>query len=133
MFEERPGRTLKDLFDEQNALARGGNWRMSPAITVKVLRGALYNGPDHKSLGWCEPGQTIEVAAGPYADSLIADGFVEPVAEPEPEPLTIIDATDAARALAGEHGLDLATVQGTGSGGRITKGDVEKALADGNG
>lgn len=39
-----------------------------------------------------------------------------------------IDATDAAADLAAEHGLDLAKVEGTGAGGRITKGDVEAAL-----
>jgi len=35
------------------------------------------------------------------------------------------------RRLAAEHGLDLATVAGSGSGGRITKKDVEAAIAAG--
>lgn len=39
-----------------------------------------------------------------------------------------IDATDAARALAEEHGLELGAVSGTGTAGRVTKGDVENAL-----
>jgi pyruvate/2-oxoglutarate dehydrogenase complex dihydrolipoamide acyltransferase (E2) component len=34
------------------------------------------------------------------------------------------DATDAAKALAAEHGVDLANVTGTGSESRITKDDV---------
>lgn len=38
------------------------------------------------------------------------------------------DATDAAAALADQEGIDLAGVTGTGSGGRITKGDVEAFL-----
>jgi pyruvate/2-oxoglutarate dehydrogenase complex dihydrolipoamide acyltransferase (E2) component len=42
----------------------------------------------------------------------------------QPEP----DATDAARKLAQEHKLDLAAMKGTGSGGRITVGDVQAAL-----
>jgi 2-oxoglutarate dehydrogenase E2 component (dihydrolipoamide succinyltransferase) len=35
------------------------------------------------------------------------------------------------RKLAAEHGLDLATISGTGTGGRITKKDVEAAIAGG--
>lgn len=40
-----------------------------------------------------------------------------------------IDATDDARDLAEEHGVNLAGVQGTGKDGRITKGDVEKVVS----
>ena len=47
---------------------------------------------------------------------------------PAPEPATTTDATDAAKALADEHGLDLATVTGTGADGRITKDDVQQAI-----
>jgi len=38
-------------------------------------------------------------------------------------------ASPSARRLADEHGIDLASVKGTGPGGRITKGDVEAAAA----
>jgi pyruvate/2-oxoglutarate dehydrogenase complex dihydrolipoamide acyltransferase (E2) component len=41
-----------------------------------------------------------------------------------------IDATDAARELANENGVDLNDVEGTGADGRITKDDVEAYLAD---
>ena len=37
-----------------------------------------------------------------------------------------VDATDSAQALAGEHGIDLSEIEGTGSGDRITKADVQK-------
>ncbi|MCP4424273.1 MAG: hypothetical protein GY803_07280 [Chloroflexi bacterium] len=40
-----------------------------------------------------------------------------------------IDATDSAVKLADEHGIDLATIKGTGADGRITKRDVETAVA----
>ena len=43
-----------------------------------------------------------------------------------------VHATDAAERKAGELGVDLSTVEGTGQGGRITVGDVEKAVK-GNG
>ena len=38
-----------------------------------------------------------------------------------------IETTGAAAERAAELGVDLSTVTGTGKGGRITKGDVEKA------
>lgn len=38
-----------------------------------------------------------------------------------------VDATEGAEDLAAELGIDLATVEGTGKDGRITKGDVEAA------
>lgn len=41
-----------------------------------------------------------------------------------------IKATDAAKELADEKGIDLAEVTGTGKNGSITKGDVEKFLED---
>lgn len=48
----------------------------------------------------------------------------------EVEPAGEIDATDAARELAEEHGLDLSTVTGTGAGHRITVTDVKKVLSE---
>lgn len=44
--------------------------------------------------------------------------------------LSVIDATDAAAALADEHGLDLHAIKGSGVGGRILKGDVESVLEE---
>lgn len=38
-----------------------------------------------------------------------------------------VKATDGAKVLAEEKGIDLASVDGTGSGGQVTKGDVEQA------
>ena len=47
-----------------------------------------------------------------------------PVEEP------VADATEAAAELAAARGIDLATVRGTGAGGRIIKSDVEALLED---
>ncbi len=49
----------------------------------------------------------------------------EAVAAPEAGEL---DITDAARELAEEHGIDLASVEGSGKDGRILKTDVQKAI-----
>ena len=39
-----------------------------------------------------------------------------------------LKASPLARSLASEHGLSIASIQGTGDGGRITKSDVERSL-----
>ena len=55
--------------------------------------------------------------------------YLEPVEHKEPAGSAgDVDATDAAVELAEEHGIDLATVEGTGKGGRIGKGDVQKVV-----
>ena len=41
---------------------------------------------------------------------------------------TAVDATDAALELAAAEGVDIATVAGTGHGGRVTKDDVQAAV-----
>ena len=56
----------------------------------------------------------------------IAGGRVEPAQVP---PDGRVKASPLARRLAAEAGLDLAGVRGTGPGGRITKRDIESALA----
>jgi len=71
-----------------------------------------------------EPQPESEAEGGPEAESA-------PEAESEPEevePETEIEATGAAERLAGEHGIDLTTVEGTGQDGRILKGDVQAAI-----
>lgn len=40
-----------------------------------------------------------------------------------------VDATESARELAAENGVDLREVEGTGADGRVTKGDVEDHLS----
>ncbi|MGB3634669.1 MAG: E3 binding domain-containing protein [Rubrobacteraceae bacterium] len=57
----------------------------------------------------------------------VASQTEQPQAEQsEPEESQEIKATDAARRKAGELGVDLATVDGTGADGQITVGDVRK-------
>jgi len=115
--------------------------REDMGTTVRVLIRTVLNGPNHKALGWCNPGDIVDVASGVYARGLIEKGFVTTQLEPPTPPsppapgvpqVTMVapeaeepDATSSARKLAEELGIDLAEVEGTGSGGRIVKSDVE--------
>ena len=59
------------------------------------------------------------VEAAPETEAAV-DGAVAEVAD--------IDATDTARELAAEAGIDLSSIEGTGKGGRVLKSDVAKAI-----
>lgn len=70
-----------------------------------------------------------------------ADGSSDGPAEPAPEPASAapatrddgerIKASPLARRMAGDQGLELSAIDGSGPGGRIVKADVEKAVASG--
>ncbi|WP_136313616.1 2-oxoglutarate dehydrogenase, E2 component, dihydrolipoamide succinyltransferase [Actinomyces procaprae] len=70
-----------------------------------------------------EPEPTAPVAAAPAAPAAAA------AAEPAAAPPSAAYVTPIVRKLARERGVDLATVTGTGIGGRIRKQDVEAAAA----
>ena len=90
---------------------------------------------------------TVEIpspAAGVVSSILVGEGEVVPVgtvlvviggdgtgtapaAAPKPVPAEKVQATPLVRKIAGELGVDLATVTGTGPGGRITETDVRAA------
>jgi 2-oxoglutarate dehydrogenase E2 component (dihydrolipoamide succinyltransferase) len=82
-----------------------------------------------------------EAAAAPQEPALPAaepaakpEPAAEPAAEPAPatEPAADLDdLAPAVRRLVAEHGLDPASIQGTGKGGRLTKEDVLRRLSDG--
>src|SRR5687768_2000121 len=72
-------------------------------------------------------GQTAVVAdaAGAVATSASASSVSSPAMPPPDRP----HASPVARRMADEHGLDLAQVAGSGTGGRVTREDVEQFLA----
>jgi pyruvate/2-oxoglutarate dehydrogenase complex dihydrolipoamide acyltransferase (E2) component len=70
-------------------------------------------------------GAVVEVPEGSRV-WLIGCGYIEPTNEAPEAPAM----TPAAAAAIAEHGLDTAAIRGTGSGGRITLGDVEDHLAN---
>lgn len=70
-----PGRTRRGSFMD--------SWRnkqnkeiAAKGTKVLVLKAGRYNGPGHKTVGYCEVGDLICVAPGAYAESLISHGFV---------------------------------------------------------
>lgn len=70
-----------------------------------------------------------ESAPVPVAEALETPAPVEtPSPAPEPRSSGPLKATPVARRLATEHGLDLASIQGSGPGGRIIKRDVLAAI-----
>jgi 2-oxoglutarate dehydrogenase E2 component (dihydrolipoamide succinyltransferase) len=82
----------------------------------------------------------VPAAAQPEAQAAAASGASAPSAAPAPVATATATAeagsadaptSPAARAIAAEHGLDIATIRGSGPNGRVTKEDVLKRIEDG--
>jgi pyruvate dehydrogenase E2 component (dihydrolipoamide acetyltransferase) len=85
-------------------------------------------GVDHRALTGSGPGGRI-VEADVRAAASAPNAPVRPAATVPTGMLAAGPASPVARRTAAELGVDLARVQGTGPGGRITKEDVERAAA----
>jgi len=81
---------------------------------------------------------TVEIpspAGGRVGEILVAEGEIVPVGTPlviigdgvAPSEPAKTQATPAVRKLAGQLGVDLDALRGTGAGGRVTEGDVRSA------
>ena len=77
-----------------------------------------------------------EVLPGPQSEPPRAEPTPAHEAPPRPEPPPPSASDEGKRfytpvvlRMAQEHGLDLSTIQGTGTNGRVTRRDVERALA----
>ena len=66
----------------------------------------------------------------PVCPKCQANQLQQPKDEPAAKAAPAVNVTDVARKLAEEHGLDLGAIEGTGAGGRILKGDVERAIRE---
>ena len=84
-----------------------------------------------------EPDEATEAGSDPSEPEQTPE---EPEPEPEPEPEQPdsssnggerVKASPVARRMAGEMGVELAQLEGSGPGGRIVKADVEAAAKDG--
>ena len=87
-----------------------------------------------------DPEQEAPSEDSPEPEEPKAEEESEPEPEPEPEQPSAptssddderVKASPVARRMAGEMGVDLASVKGTGPGGRVVKADVEKAAEGG--
>ncbi len=79
------------------------------------------SGAAPKPVGVATPGPTAPTATPAAA----------PIVQAQRSPGAPIKASPVAKRLAAEHNLDLATITGSGPGGRIIKEDVEAALTAG--
>ncbi len=85
-----------------------------------------------ETLALLEEQELAEPEEAAEDDQAAADQQAEPAAQPsQPQPANP-DLPPAARKLAAENNLDASQVEGTGRGGRITKGDVLKHLQSGS-
>lgn len=66
------------------------------------------------------------------AAQLAAQEAVETAVAPTVVEVAVFNATDSARQLAAEYNINLADLTGSGVDGRITKSDVELAIAAAN-
>lgn len=74
--------------------------------------------------------RVVNIALAPTEPAAEAAPVEETPATEAAEAAPAVNATDVARKLAEEHGLDLGAIEGTGAGGRILKGDVERAIRE---
>jgi pyruvate/2-oxoglutarate dehydrogenase complex dihydrolipoamide acyltransferase (E2) component len=99
---------------------------------MKIRMNEHYQGRGHPTLTINQEYESAEIGQE-LTQWLLDNGKaidITPKVEPkvEPEPVQEVDATDAARKAAQEYDIDLADVEGTGSGGRVILSDVEAYL-----
>ena len=89
--------------------------------TVPVRTPLCLIGTQDELRAQMEQAQAEQVVAQPTVESGAAES------KPQAKPDVAVQVTPVARKLANEYKLDLATIQGSGPGGRITEDDVRKA------
>ena len=99
----------------------------------KILVAEGEKGPVGMTLGWVgEAGEEIpevkEVPTLPGADPEKSTPAASPKVRPQRAGGGRLRASPAARKLAADSGIDLAEISGSGPGGAITTGDVERAI-----
>ncbi len=100
--------------------AQGGGETASAPVTAPVAeQSAVVPGPEEKGYG-ANPAEDAVVAAKQDAPVAKPNGAAAPTGER-------IKASPLAKRLASARGIDLATLTGTGPGGRIVKADLDGA------
>ena len=102
---------------------------MDMNMLPQVFGPPQYGSPDPQTssakLATLEAGHTLVGAKGSAAISEDYGADTPAAAGPSNEE---IDATDAAKELAAEHGIDLSVIKGSGKNGRIIEYDVQDAI-----
>jgi len=111
--------------DEDSAVAPAGEAAASSAPPTSLASG----GPSGETPGQGASDASTSPASAPAAPAAPAAGASS---APDRGPRSQI-LSPLVRKLAQEHGIDLSTVSGTGTGGRITKADVMAAVTSGPG
>ena len=102
-------------------------------MRVRVTQATTHYSPGN--WGRVEVGQELDLEPAVAADLINSGNAIslEPAEAgpevPAEEPADEVDATQAAIDHAEAMGIDLAAIQGTGKDGRVTKADVEAAIA----
>jgi pyruvate dehydrogenase E2 component (dihydrolipoamide acetyltransferase) len=99
----------------------------SPAAGV-LLRTLISEGTAkvHEVVAWIgNPGEDVDETRGSTPKTTVAPSQVEPETAVSPQRIL---ASPAARRRAKELDINLASIAGTGQGGRVTEQDVERAL-----
>ncbi|MEZ0233529.1 MAG: 2-oxoglutarate dehydrogenase, E2 component, dihydrolipoamide succinyltransferase [Actinomycetota bacterium] len=107
--------------DEDSAVAPADEVTASSAPPTSLASG----GPSGET-----PGQGASDASAPPASAPVPAAVAQSMPDQGPRSQIL---SPLVRKLAQEHGIDLSTVAGTGTGGRITKADVMAAVASGAG
>lgn len=104
---------------------------VAPADGVmgKILKGEGETVESQELLGMFEDGAVAESGSSSSAPSQSAQADTAAAEQEQPAGESDGAAGPAARKLMAEHGLEPGKIQGTGKGGRITKEDVQAALA----
>src|SRR5690606_39138853 len=75
-----------------------------------------------------KPDAAVNAARGAAVRAEAGGGAAAPGTEERAATATPPQSSPAARAIAAEHGIDIASISGTGPNGRVTKEDVLQAL-----
>jgi pyruvate dehydrogenase E2 component (dihydrolipoamide acetyltransferase) len=104
----------------------------SPAAAQPPASDKVLASPAAKWLAWNKQLALSDIPATGWGGQVVVradvERFLEEQGQAQPAPSKVL-ASPLAKRIAQEQGIDLATVTGTGSGGRISREDVERALA----
>jgi|SRR5262245_8927807 len=154
-LEESSSRQLRGGAQFASAIEEGPSAKFNPYLTEEdqememapaVVGPPAYGSPDPLT----SAGKLVPIEQHPLnaevlpeeTPAAIAEGYGDPGtpaaelavegAEGAAENGEDVNATSGAQELAAAEGVDLADVEGTGEGGRVTKADVEKYVAEQN-